>query len=71
MSDPVTNIQIEDCLREILKHKRYALSPKRVHGETGVDIVAKKRRGRLLHRGYRPKALVMLLNFLCERLSAL
>jgi hypothetical protein len=42
MPNFVTNTQIEDCLREILIQEGFALTPKRAHGETGVDIVAKK-----------------------------
>ena len=42
MPGPVTNAQVEDCLREILTQQGFALNPKRTHGQTGVDIIAKK-----------------------------
>ena len=43
MKDPVTNAQVEDCLREILQNEGFALNHKRGHGQTGVDIVARKK----------------------------
>ena len=42
MPGPVTNAQVEECLREILAQEGFALNPKRAHGQTGVDIVARK-----------------------------
>ncbi len=39
---PVPNPAVEDCLRHCLEAEGYSLSPRRAHGEQGVDIVAKK-----------------------------
>ena len=36
------NHDTENCLRTILSNEGYQLSPMRNHGETGVDIIAKK-----------------------------
>ncbi len=38
----VSNENVEDCLRQILENEGYSLSPKKTHGETGVDILATK-----------------------------
>lgn len=38
----VKNEDAEKCLREILKSEGYELNKSRTHGETGVDILAKK-----------------------------
>jgi hypothetical protein len=38
----VSNHDTEICLRTILSNEGYQLSPMRNHGETGVDIIAKK-----------------------------
>ncbi|MCH8090210.1 MAG: restriction endonuclease [Chloroflexi bacterium] len=37
---PVSNAQVEDCLREILQKEGYSLTPQKKHGQTGVDIIA-------------------------------
>jgi hypothetical protein len=37
---PVSNAEIENCLREILIREAYSLSPQRSHGQAGVDILA-------------------------------
>lgn len=42
MRAPVTNAQVEDCLRQLLKGDGYSVSPKRLHGENGVDIIASR-----------------------------
>lgn len=42
MPSLVTNSDVEDCLREALVREGYAVSPKRSHGETGVDIIARR-----------------------------
>lgn len=44
----VLNTAVEDCLRECLRNEGYSLTPKRSHGEKGVDIRA-SRDGRVLH----------------------
>jgi len=36
----VSNDDVEKCLRELLKQEGYSLSPRRVLGQTGVDILA-------------------------------
>jgi hypothetical protein len=38
----VTNADVERCPREILKNEGFRLSSERAHGETGVDIIARK-----------------------------
>ena len=38
----VSNAEVEDCLRTRLATEGYSLTPKRSHGQTGVDIVATK-----------------------------
>jgi hypothetical protein len=38
----VSNADLESCLREILERQEYALTRRRPHGATGVDIVATK-----------------------------
>lgn len=38
----INNEDTEDCLRKLLKAEGYDLTPYRLHGETGVDILAKK-----------------------------
>lgn len=38
----VKNEDAEKCLRELLKSEGYELNKSRTHGETGVDILAKK-----------------------------
>lgn len=38
----VSNAEVEDCLRELLAKDGFTLSPKRAHGQTGVDILAQK-----------------------------
>ncbi len=48
MREPVSNAEVERCLRSILDHEGYSLNRQRSAGQTGVDIVA--RRGtELLH----------------------
>lgn len=42
MRSPVSNKDTEGCLRELLQDEGYALTPPRVHGETGVDVLATK-----------------------------
>jgi hypothetical protein len=42
MASAVTNGEIEECLRRLLEAEGCSLSPLRSHGETGVDIIAKK-----------------------------
>lgn len=48
MPSIVRNEDTERCLRELLREEGYMLSPLREHGETGVDILAKKD-GETLH----------------------
>jgi hypothetical protein len=38
----VSNREVEDCLRGCLDADGYSLTPRRAHGEQGVDIVATK-----------------------------
>ena len=40
--EPVLSSDIEDCLRTLLSLEGFSLTPKRAHGETGVDIIASK-----------------------------
>src|SRR3989442_309124 len=40
MPSLVSNDSVEKCLRELLKQEGYSLSPQRVLGQTGVDILA-------------------------------
>ena len=40
----VTNEAVENCLRKILAKNQFSLSSKKAHGETGVDILATKRK---------------------------
>ena len=42
MQTPVSNSDVEDCLRQLLNSDGYSLSPERSHGQTGVDIVASR-----------------------------
>ena len=42
MPSGVSNSEVEDCLRGALAQEGYSLNPKRTHGETGVDIVARR-----------------------------
>lgn len=42
MPSIVSNSDVEDCLREILQREGFRLSEKRMHGQTGVDIIASK-----------------------------
>ena len=42
MQTPVSNSEVEDTLRQLLTDEGYQLTDKRVHGETGVDIIAEK-----------------------------
>ena len=42
MASSVSNEDTEVCLRELLRKEGYALSRRRVHGETGVDVLATK-----------------------------
>ena len=42
MPSLVSNDSVEKCLRELLKQEGYSLSPQKVHGQTGVDILATK-----------------------------
>lgn len=42
MPSIVSNDAIETCLRDLLKKEGYTLNPKRVKGQNGTDIVAKK-----------------------------
>lgn len=42
MLNPVSNSEVEDCLRSILSYEGFNLTPKRAYGQTGVDIVARK-----------------------------
>lgn len=39
---PVSNSEVETCLRRCLEAEGYSLSPRRAFGEQGVDIVARK-----------------------------
>lgn len=39
---PVPNPEVENCLRRCLEAEGYSLTPRRAHGEQGVDIVAAK-----------------------------
>ncbi len=38
----VPNEATEECLRQVLANEGYSLNPPRAHGETGVDIIARK-----------------------------
>lgn len=38
----VTSSEVEDCLRQLLKDEGYSVSPKRLHGENGVDVIASR-----------------------------
>jgi len=38
----LANAVVEDCLREILHRQEFTLNPRRKHGETGVDILARR-----------------------------
>lgn len=38
----VSNTAVEDCLRHCLESEGYSLTPRRAHGEQGVDIIATK-----------------------------
>jgi hypothetical protein len=40
MPSIVTNSEVEDVLRDLLKNEGYSLSSRRGYGETGVDIIA-------------------------------
>lgn len=40
MPSKVSNADVEDCLRRRLIDEGYSLTPKRSHGQTGVDILA-------------------------------
>ncbi len=42
MPAKMSNADVEDCLRACLADEGYSLTPKRSHGQTGVDIVASK-----------------------------
>lgn len=42
MPSIVSGENTERCLRQLLKQEGYRLSPPRGHGETGVDIIARK-----------------------------
>jgi hypothetical protein len=37
---PVSNVEVENCLRVILMHEGYLLSTQRSLGQAGVDILA-------------------------------
>ena len=45
MPSIVKNSDVEACLRELLQEEGYELSSQRSHGETGVDIIARKNTG--------------------------
>ena len=42
MQPPVTNTEVENVLRRALSAEGYSLNPERQHGETGVDVLAKR-----------------------------
>lgn len=42
MAKAVPNSRVEDCLRKLLEAEGYKLSPRKLQGETGVDILATK-----------------------------
>jgi hypothetical protein len=42
MPKSVLNAEVEKCLREILERGDFTMNPQREHGQTGVDIVARK-----------------------------
>lgn len=42
MAAIIKNQEAERCLRKLLKAEGYRLTHHRTHGETGVDIIAKK-----------------------------
>jgi len=42
MASRVKNKETEDCLREVLEVQGYGLDVPRAHGETGVDILARR-----------------------------
>ena len=49
MAAPVVNLEVENCLREILGQEGFRLNPQRAHGQTGVDIVATNMKGKAYH----------------------
>jgi len=58
MAAPVVNLEVENCLREILGQEGFRLNPQRAHGQTGVDIVATNMKGKAYHIevvGYKAK----------------
>lgn len=42
MLKPIDNSIVEECLRKLMLNEGYTLTQKRSHGETGVDILARK-----------------------------
>ena len=42
MQTPVSNFDVEDCLPQLLNADGYSLSPRRSHGQTGVDIIVSR-----------------------------
>jgi len=38
----ISNADVETCLRQILIHEGFTLSPTRAHGQTGVDVIASR-----------------------------
>lgn len=42
MPSIVSNSDVEDCLRELLISEGYDLSQRKTHGQTGVDIIARR-----------------------------
>lgn len=42
MPSLITNIETENCLRELLKKEGYELNSRRAYGELGTDIIATK-----------------------------
>ncbi len=44
----VSDSEIERCLRGLLEEEEFSLSPKRAHGQIGVDLLASKK-GEVYH----------------------
>ncbi len=55
---PVSNSEVETCLRRCLEAEGYAINPRRALGEQGVDILARKGDEELHIEviGYKPQA---------------
>jgi hypothetical protein len=45
----VSSADVENCLREILGSEGFSLSPRRAHGQQGVDIIASDAKGEAYH----------------------